>query len=301
MSRTSAPNSTVPSGVYAAAITPIRERSNYVDLGAALEIIGFLEASPVRGTTLLGTTGNFVHMDVEEREKLIHFALKRSRKPMGVNISHSTLDVTKHLGELAGNEGAAFALVLPPYYFRYSDSQLESYFTRVGEALAGHIPLYLYNIPFFTAAIPQPLAHQLLASGLYAGIKDSSGKPEYLTSLRDTPANLIVGNDSALAISRGTVANGVVSGCAGCVPELITAYDTAIAYGQKDRQDALSPLLAELLYWLDQFPAPFGIEYLAKLRGLPSRPDTSWLGDAPLTDLEAWFPAWLRKVREICP
>jgi dihydrodipicolinate synthase/N-acetylneuraminate lyase len=262
-----------------------------------MEVIGFLEASGVDGITLLGTTGNFLHFDVEEREKLIHFALKRTRKPMGVNIAHSTLDVTMHLGELAGQEGAAFALVLPPYYFRYSEAQIEAYLLRLGEALAKHVPLYLYNIPFFTAAIPQATAHRLLSSGMYAGIKDSSGKTEYLESLADTGANLLVGNDSALRASRSTVAAGVVSGCAGCAPELILALDRAIASGRTADVDALIPFLGELLRWLDPFPAPLGIEYFAQRRGLPVKVDTRWLVDIPLADAGRWFPEWLTRVQ----
>jgi 4-hydroxy-tetrahydrodipicolinate synthase len=223
MSRTTATNHIPPSGVYAAAVTPFRERSNYVDLGAAMEILDFLEASPAKGISIFGTTGNFLHFDVEEREKLVSFGVKRCRKPVIVGIAHSTLDVTVYLAEQAAGAGASAALVLPPYYFRYNVAQLEEFYLRLGEKAAGVVPLYLYNIPFFTSALPVEVSERLLRSGMYVGIKDSSGKPEYLEALKDTGATLLVGNDNALCVSRKQSAVGVISGCAAALPELICA------------------------------------------------------------------------------
>jgi len=293
MSRSYALNHIPPSGVYAAAITPFRERANYVDLGACMEIIDFLNASPVTGVSLFGTTGNFLHFDVEEREKLIGFGVKRSRKPVSVGIAHSTLDVAVHLAEQAAGAGAAFAVVLPPYYFRYSDEQIEQFYLRLGEKAATILPLYLYNIPFFTNAISVEVSERLLRSGMYVGIKDSSGKPEYLEALAGTGATLLVGNDNALCVSRKQHAAGVISGCAAALPELICALDSAVVQGHADREVLLSRYLAEFIGWLDRFPTPFGVEEACRLRKLPARPDSSWLGSAPLDAFGGWFKDWL--------
>lgn len=264
-----------------------------------MEIIDFLNASPAQGLTLLGTTGNFLHFDVEEREKLISFALKRSRKPMGVNVAHSTLDVAVYLAEHAASCGASFAMVLPPHYFRYTPQQVEEYLTRFAEKTHQLLPLYLYNLPFFTSPIAAETAERLLNSGLYAGIKDSSGQPELLRRLRSTPGTLIVGNDSALTVSRKESAVAVISGCAAAVPELICAMDRAIARADAAREAQLMPYLQDMLRWFDSFPAPVGIEEACRLRKLPCRPDTSWLGAAPLTAFREWFPGWLAEVLQI--
>ncbi len=295
-----APHHIAPRGVYAAAVTPRRERSNFVDLGAAMEIIDFLNHSPAQGISLFGTTGNFLHFDVEEREKLVSFGIKRSRKPVAVGISHSTLDVTEHLAEHAAGAGASFALVLPPYYFRYTEPQLEHFYLKLGEKAAKFLPLYLYNIPFFTQALPVGLAHRLLTSGLYQGIKDSSGDPSYLEALRDTATALVVGNDTALTASRRDTAQAVISGCAAAIPELICALDEAVAAGQQDREQQLAALLGEFIQWLNRFPTPFGVEEACRLRKLPSRPDSSWLGGAPLEEYRAWFTEWWPAALKMC-
>ncbi|MFN9432613.1 MAG: dihydrodipicolinate synthase family protein [Acidobacteriota bacterium] len=284
------PSTISPAGVYAAAVTPKRERSNFVDLSAAMEVIEFLNASPAAGISIYGTTGNFLHFDVEEREKLVSFAIKRSRKPVGVGISHSTLDVTVHLAEQAAASGASFALILPPYYFRYSEAQIEEFFLRLGEKAARFLPLYLYNIPFFTTELTRGSARRLLASGLYAGIKDSSGDPSYLESLTGLGKTLLVGNDTALCASRQTVASGVISGCAAAIPELICALDRSLG---TPREAALAALLEEFIHWLNRFPTPVGVEEACRLRNLPLRPDATWLGGAPLEEFRSWFLNWL--------
>jgi 4-hydroxy-tetrahydrodipicolinate synthase len=300
MSRTTAPNHIPPSGVYAAAVTPARERSNFVDLGASMEMIDFLNASPATGISLFGTTGNFLHFDVEEREKLVTFGLKRCRKPAAVGIAHSTLDVTVHLAEQAAGAGASFALVLPPYYFKYSEAQIEEFYLRLGEKAAKFLPLYLYNIPFFTAAIPVEVSRRLLESGMYAGIKDSSGKPEYLDALKGSGGTLIVGNDTALCESRRSTAVGVISGCAAAIPELICALDAAVVSGNGAREALLAWYLGEFIGWLNKFPTPLGVEEACRLRKLPARPDTSWLGGAPIEEYRSWFLDWWPGVLKDC-
>jgi len=298
MAVTNALNHIPPRGVYAAAITPARERSNYVDLGASMEVIDFLSASPVEGISIFGTTGNFLHFDVEEREKLVSFGIKRSRKPVAVGIAHSTLDVTVHLAEQAADSGASLALVLPPYYFKYSEEQIENFYLRLAEKAAKFLPLYLYNIPFFTAAIPLAVSRRLLESGMYAGIKDSSGKPEYLEGLTGTGKTLLVGNDTALCDSRKGPAVGVISGCAAALPELVCALDRAVASGDAGQEAKLWGYLKEFIDWLNAFPTPFGVAEACRLRKLPARPDSTWLGNVPLEAYRHWFLNWLPHVLE---
>lgn len=265
-----------------------------------MEIIDFLSGSPAAGISIFGTTGNFLHFDVEEREKLVAFGVKRSRKPVAVGIAHSTLDVTVYLAEQAAGAGASFALVLPPYYFRYTERQMEDFYLRLGEKAAQFLPLYLYNIPFFTQAIPVELSRKLLESGMYAGIKDSSGVPEYLDALRGTGKVLLVGNDTALCASRKATAVGVISGCAAAIPELICALDAAVASGDAAREALLWGYLKEFIDWLNQFPTPFGVEEACRLRKLPARAETSWLGDSPLEAYREWFGEWWPVVEKKC-
>ena len=75
-------------------------------------------------------------------------------------------------------------------------------------------------------------ALDLLSSGLFAGIKDSSGDYEYfarLLTLRDQkPLSLLVGSDRIFKRARQAGADGIISGVACAVPELLVAL---VGYG----------------------------------------------------------------------
>ncbi len=280
----------MPSGVYAAAITPARAEPNLIDTAAALEVIEFLNSSQVEGIALLGTYGNFVHFDREERERFVAFGIKRSRKPVLVNVTHSTLELTAQLAEHASDAGAAAVLVMPPYFFPYAADRVEAYFRVLRKRLSLQVPLLLANSPFFTSPIPAEVAARLMGEGLYAGIVDESGQGDYLTSIAN--GILVVGNDAAIRAARCQSA-GVVSGCACAVPELVSALDRALLERDAAGEALLGGHLGELMAWLDRFPVPFGIMEACRLRKMPARPDGSWLGHAPIEAFRDWFLNWL--------
>src|SRR5690349_16544094 len=93
-------------GVYAAALTP-RRSADIIDQGALWEILDFLSAKHVDGIVLFGSTGEFVHYGVEERKRVIGLGTKRSRVPVAVNVTHSTLDGTVELARAAEKCGAS--------------------------------------------------------------------------------------------------------------------------------------------------------------------------------------------------
>src|SRR5579872_3701090 len=114
----------ITGGVIAAAISPRRERELSIDLASSLELIDFLSEGGVNGIALLGATGEFVHFMLEDRARMLDFAVKRSRLPILANVSHSTLDGAMYLGQEATDSGVAAVLLMPPYFFRYDQEAL---------------------------------------------------------------------------------------------------------------------------------------------------------------------------------
>ena len=163
-------------GVYAALATPRRPESIEADTAALLEYLDTVVRTGVDGLVLFGSTGEFVHFDTEERMRVCSLAIKRSRVPVLVNVSHSTLDGAIQLAESACGLGASGVLLMPPYFYRYADEQIAAFYTQFLAAFAGQLPVYLYNLPFFTNPMSAALAVSLLETGKFAGIKDSSGQ-----------------------------------------------------------------------------------------------------------------------------
>ncbi len=285
------------SGVWAAVVTPRRETGHEIDIAATLDIIDFLNESPVTGLSILGSTGEFVHFDYEQRLHLMRFAMKRSQKPVLPNITHSTLDGTIGLGEQALDYGAAGLLAMPPFYFRYGPDDIRRYYLALSDAM-GDAKLFLYNIPFFSSPLPLDLACELLATGRFAGIKDSSGDPAYYQRLLQLRAShtfsLIIGNDVVFGEARLAGTDCVVSGVAGALPELICAIERAAVGGDADRVAQLNALLTEVISWLNQFPVPIALKRAVKLRGLGE--GNYALPPASFAAFDVWFGEFLPRM-----
>jgi dihydrodipicolinate synthase/N-acetylneuraminate lyase len=290
-------------GVNVAAITP-RDKQGDADLGATLEAIDFLCGHGVRGIALLGSTGEFASLGFDERQRLMYLAVKRSRVPVLAGVAHTTLDGAVALGREACSAGAAGLLLMPPYFFRYDQDDIREFYLQFAAQMGRGVSIYLYNIPFFTSELEAGTALELLSSGLFAGIKDSSGGFEYfekLKALRETtPFTLLIGNDMVFARARSAGADGVVSGCASAVPELLLALDRAIAAGDTARVATLSARLDEFIAWIHRFPTPVGVRAAASFRGLkvgamsvPLPPAKAKL----LEEFREWFQGWLPEVR----
>jgi dihydrodipicolinate synthase/N-acetylneuraminate lyase len=287
------------SGVIAAAVTPHGKRGDEPDLGAALELIDFLCAAGVQGIALLGSTGEFVNLHFNDRIRLVYLAVKRSRVPVLAGVSHSTLDGALALGREASTAGAAGLLLMPPHFFRYRQPEIRQFYTRFAELSHG-APIYLYNIPAFTSAITSETAVDLLSSGRFAGIKDSSGGWDNFQALnrckREHNYTVLVGHDGIFARARREGADGVVSGVACAVPELLLGLDRAIERQDEAEADRLDTRLQEFVERIERFPTPVAIKAALEVRRVktgsppvPLAPETQ----AALEEFQGWFRAWV--------
>jgi 4-hydroxy-tetrahydrodipicolinate synthase len=122
------------SGVIAAAVTP-HKRGTEPDIGATLELIDFLCAAGVQAIALLGSTGEFVNLNFDDRVRLVYLAVKRSRIPVLAGVSHSTLDGAMALGCEASAAGAAGLLLMPPFFFRYRQPEIHEFYLRFADGM----------------------------------------------------------------------------------------------------------------------------------------------------------------------
>jgi len=295
------------SGVYAALATPRRSESMEADAAVLLEYLDTVTHTGVDGLVLFGSTGEFVHFDVAERMRVVTLAMRRSRVPVLVNVSHSTLAGALDLAEHAISTNATGILLMPPYFYRYSEPQLLEFYQQFARATHGKTPVYLYNLPAFTNPISPELAGQLLESGDFAGIKDSSGDYELFRALKSLrvrlPFALLVGSESIYLTGRAEGADGIVSGVAAAIPELLVAMERAIRSSNFEVAQRLDRHLHEFVAWIDRFPATVAIKQAAvsrkwKLNDFPFRFDDDTQAD--LAAFHNWLSGWLPSVLAEC-
>jgi len=185
------PNRHPISGIYAAALTPLKKDFS-IDLGGLSPFLHYLAARDCHGALLFGTTGEGPSFSARERESVLRTAQEvHSTYPdfrFLAGTGTPSLDETINLTRTAFELGCQGVVVLPPYYFRkISDDGLFEWFDQVirrsvpagGYLLGYHIPGQT-GIPFsldLLARLKQAHPEK------FAGIKDSSGDPEFAIAL----------------------------------------------------------------------------------------------------------------------
>ncbi len=294
-------------GVYAAAVTPRRLGTEDINLGAMWDLIDFLVSHGVQGIVLLGATGEFVHFSTSERMRLLGLASKRSRVPIIFNCSHSSFDGTVELTEAAEAAGAAAALIMPPFFFRYTQCQISDFYRQVMETTEAEIPLLLYNLPQFTSPVTFDTARQLLSDGIVQGINDSSGDASLFDQLhayrQEHSFSLMLGNESLAVPALSAGCDGIISGVACAVPELLIALNRAVTAGATEIVTRLIVRLRQFIEWSDKLPTPVSIKEATAARGLKLGPHAlSCEGrlEQEIGTFREWFQGWLPTVLNEC-
>ena len=287
-------------GVIVDAVTPRRADETSIDLGATLELIDYLAENGAHGIALLGPLGEFVHFALDDRRHMVNFAAKRSRLPLLVNVTHSTLDGTVELAREAAGSGVAGLMLMPPHYYRYPQETVRSFFLACAAAIGDRVPIFLANAPHFTNEIEPSTAAELLATGLFHGIIDWSPN---IQAFGGFTSAVLTGRDDLYPQARRSGAQGVVSAAGCAVPELVAALHRALESGDSERVARLQEILAEFLEWLSKFPAPAAIKEALRQRKIKAGVFATPLGaeeDRKMGEFREWFRAWLPGVRREC-
>jgi 4-hydroxy-tetrahydrodipicolinate synthase len=269
-----------------------------LDSGGFRAILLFLRSKNLSRVVINGATGEYCLTTASELEQML--AICRETLPGGemlCGIGSAGLADCLELGRVA-IEGGAGALLLPmPHFFPYSQDDLRSFCTTVATQLSR--PTLLYNLPRFTTPLELETVRCLIDSvPNIIGIKDSSGSLAILGGL-NSGACRIVGDDSVLvtALDAGAC-DGVVSGVAGVLPELITLLFER--RNSPEYPEAVQ-LLSELIGQISAFPVPWGLKLIAELRGItPSwfAQPLSTLRSAQADELRHWFHGWWARCEE---
>src|SRR5580700_2025162 len=194
-------------GVFASAITPRRADSQDPDVSGLLDLLDFLagdaKGSGVTGVCLFDATGEFLNYSFSERQRLVYLGMKRSRVPLIVGVSHSTLAGALQLADEAIASGADALIVMPPYFFPYSQPEIEEFYLQFAKETGDAVPLLIHNFPQVTSSLKLDLVRKLIDTGRFAGIKDSSGDWPFFEQLlelrRGRPFALFISDDRTAA------------------------------------------------------------------------------------------------------
>ncbi len=238
------------SGIVPPIITPFQDEE--LDLGALEEAFGIWNRFDLGGYLVLGSNGENVFLDQEEKDRVVAASRKLIPKDRfmmvgtGEQSTRGTVEATKKAAGL----GADCALVVTPFYFKgqMSPDRLKAHYDRVAEE--SPIPIFLYNVPQMTGLNMSGETVALLSGhDNIMGIKDSSGNISQLSDiLRLTPDEfkVFVGSAPVLFPALSLGADGGILAVANAAPQVCLDLFREHRAGNLDRalelQKAMTPL-----------------------------------------------------------
>jgi 4-hydroxy-tetrahydrodipicolinate synthase len=293
----------VVQGVSAAVLTP-RLPDDQIDVAAVHALIGFLAAKGILSYAMNGATGEYTLTTPEQLCVLLKAVKDASgnRAQIICGVGANSLSATQALIRVAEDCNAQALLLPAPSFFRYEQQDLAAYASAV--AASTRLPVLLYNLPQFTNGYEAATVEQLIIGvPNIVGLKDSSGSLDILTQLtrNNIDAVRIVGNDSVYAsgLDNGVV-DGVISGVACVLPELMLAIESNFRSGNASAVQAAANLLEQYIDQLVRFPAPWGLKFTAQTRGIftphipiPLSSGRTIARDTMMAWLQKWIPAAL--------
>ncbi len=277
-------------GIYPALVTPFKKDES-LDEEELRNLVDHLMPD-VDGFVVNGTTGEFVYMSDEERNKAIEIVVDEvnGEKPVIAGTGSSGTKITVQLTKDAMDLGADAALVVTPYYFNPSWKEMYEHFDEVNSV---GMPMILYNIPQCTNV------HQKwwTSEGLsyldnVIGIKDSSGDMPYMAALFEKfrgKISILCGHDEVAMAAMAEGADGVILASANMIPDIWQEIRSHIEKGEIEEARQLQQRIQKLVRIVTRTSGPqackMGLWMMGIDAGMARRPTMP--GDALLhEDLE---------------
>jgi len=238
-------------GIVASSLTPF-DPSGDVQLDLLPAHIDWLIAEDVQGLSPLGSSGEFVGLETDDRKRILEVVLAANagRRHVMAGTHHYSTRTTIDLSRHAEQAGASSLLVVPPYYMHPSISQTMDYYRRIADAV--RLPIVLYHNRGGTG-VDLRTEHlvTLFEEAAIAGVKMSHTDPDRICALlQATDRRLVVyaGIDTVAFEGLCHGAHGWISGIPSIVPRSARQlYETIAIKGDlpaaRLQWRALAPLM----------------------------------------------------------
>ncbi|MGE5483754.1 MAG: dihydrodipicolinate synthase family protein [Ignavibacteriales bacterium] len=224
------------SGIFAPIATPFE--GGEISFRRMKENLARWGETGLAGVVVLGSNGEFVLLDEDEKERLVGFVrenLPASKKVIAGTGCESTR-ATVRLSKKARDLGADAVLVVTPSYYKggMTDHALQDYYTAV--ANDSPCPVLLYNMPRNTGVNMSPsLVASLSSHPNIAGIKDSSGNIVQISEIiaRSRPGFAVFAGSGSFLLA--TLLMGGVGGTlavANVIPDVCVRIATMFSEGR---------------------------------------------------------------------
>ncbi|MCW4011804.1 MAG: 4-hydroxy-tetrahydrodipicolinate synthase [Candidatus Bathyarchaeota archaeon] len=133
-------------GSWPALVTPFNE-DDKVNYDMLRKLVGFHAENHSTGVLLMGSTGEAILLNQDERKKIIDTVIDEAngKIPVMIGVAAMTTKQTIENAKYAKEAGATAGLIVQPPYIKPSQNALYHYFKDIGDAV--DMPFVIYNNP----------------------------------------------------------------------------------------------------------------------------------------------------------
>lgn len=233
--------------------------SGAVDLEGSRAILDYVAGSGVQGALVLGTTGEFPALSIEERNTVAALAVETlGHLRVIVHVGAASRFEVSQLIAGARAAGAREIAVLTPYYLPAPPEEVYDFFSAVVAEAAG-LDVYVYMFEARTGIpVDEELTVRLAELPGVVGVKVSGESLDRISTYRSRLADdfvIYTGADGDFARAGQAGADGVISGVASVFAQPFTAMRQALLAGDDDAVARVQQDIDEVVAAVDGSPA----------------------------------------------
>lgn len=217
-------------------VITVFDKDGNIDYKGNERVWDHIIAGGIDGLVILGSTGEFFALTLQEKKALIAHACRylKGRTELIFGTGCENMEDTVSLSNFALEHGADAVMVVSPYYFSLSQQSLEKFYDDVAEGINGD--MYLYNYPDRTvhSIAPETAYHLAMRHKNIIGVKDSVGPMDHTRRMIDLikperPDFIVYcGLDENFAHNVLSGGNGAVGGLSNVMPRLCADMKDAV-------------------------------------------------------------------------
>jgi len=235
-------------GTGVALITPFDKNDN-VDYTALKKLVEFQIKNGINYLVILGTTGESVTLNKEEREKVIQTIIKTNDKRLPLVLGMGSNNTKQLIEDIKNTDLSNIDAILSvsPYYNKPTQEGIYQHFKAVAQATEKDI--ILYNVPHRTGKNIETDTVIRLANDFnnIIGVKDAADdiKQIFELVLKKPKDFLIISGDDDLALSTIlTGGSGVISVIAQGIPK---SFSKMINFALEDKNKEAQKIFYKVL------------------------------------------------------
>ncbi|MFW5914291.1 MAG: 4-hydroxy-tetrahydrodipicolinate synthase [Thermoplasmatota archaeon] len=256
-------------GIIPAMVTPFDENEELDEEGLR-RLVDFLDPH-VDGFLVNGTTGEFVYMTREERNRAIEVVVDQvgGKKPVIAGTGASSTRETVQLTQDAKDRGADACLVVTPYYFNPTYKEIYEHYDKVDQV---GLPMIIYNIPQAANVHQRWWTTEGLAYlDNVIGVKDSSGDMPYMDALFEKfrgMVSILCGNDEIGTPALAEGADGLILASANLIPDVWQRIYDHVQRGELEEARGLQQKVQKLVRIVTSTSGPEACKQGLWMKGL---------------------------------